>query len=493
MSVENDFPQKQRALVLQGGGALGAYEAGAISVLCEHLIDNDKVRKNNNNNEKDEPLFDVVAGTSIGAMNAAVLISNVVNRKKTWKEAAEVLAHFWTDEAKEEEKKGGLSYTPDFSKWLLDEKEKKPKKFKATPEAVRKYYSVKEYFFGHYFFRGNGAPNFFHPKGLEDDSRFQDNDVLGNQWQVYSTNPLEQTIKRYSKAEGDEKKNDDHDDDLRIATSWDKREPRLLVISLDVADGKTVAFDSYHTKAEDPGNSLYEGGDGITINHIMASGTLPELYKFRDIPKEGGRKFCDGGILSNTPFRELLQAHRDYWYKKIPGKDQNKIPDLDVYIINVHPSKQHTVPAEDRNSVKDRINDITYSDRNSHYDEMVADLVTDFKDLLTDHTELIDNLKELAKMHFQNKDHCNTTFQNEFENILKATEEKSRGVTVGGTKYKDLIKGRFKVTVTRIENEGYEDSIYGKTADSTSKTIKELIAKGKEDAQRVLNSNKRNA
>jgi hypothetical protein len=225
----------------------------------------------------------------------------------------------------------------------------------------------------------------------------------------------------------------------------------------------------------------------------MASGTLPELYKFRDIPKEGGRKFCDGGILSNTPFRELLQAHRDYWYKKIPGEDQNKIPDLDVYIINVHPSKQYTVPTEDRDSVKDRINDIIYSDRNSHYDEMVADLVTDFKDLLTDHTELIDNLKVLAKMHFQNKDQCNTTFQDEFENILKATEEKSRRVTVGGTKYKDLIKGRFKVTVARIENEGYEDSIYVKTADSTSKTIKELIAKGKEDAQRVLDSNKGNA
>jgi NTE family protein len=229
---------------------------------------------------------------------------------------------------------------------------------------------------------------------------------------------------------------------------------------------------------EDPGNSLYDG-DGITINHVMASGTLPELYKFRDIPKEGGRKFCDGGILSNTPFRELLQAHRDYWKKTVLGKDQHKIPDLDVYIINVHPSRQYTVPAEDRDAVKDRINDITYSDRNSHYDEMVADLATAY-------TELIDNLKELAKRHFKNKDQSDTTFQDEFENILKPTEEKSRGGTVEDRKYEDLIKGRFKVTVTRIENESYEDSIYGKGADSTSKTIKDLIAKGKEDARRVL-------
>jgi NTE family protein len=468
MSLKNTIPQKQRALVLQGGGALGAYEAGAITVLCEHLTDEDK-----GDNKKDGPLFDIIAGTSIGAMNAAVLVSNVVNRKKSWKEAAEVLAHFWTDGAKEEEtedeKKGGLSYTPDFSKWLLDEGTKKPKIFNASPEAARKYYSVKQYFFV------TGAPNFFYPKRpAETDSRFQDNGVYGNQWQVYSNKPLEQTIKRYSKAESDEKK----DDDLRIATSWDKKQPRLLVVSLDVAEGKSVAFDSYHTEVEDPGNSLYDG-DGITINHVMASGTLPELYKFRDIPKEGGRKFCDGGILSNTPFRELLQAHRGYWKKTVLGEDQDKIPDLDVYIINLHPSKQYSVPAEDRDAVKDRINDITYSDRNSHYDEMVADMATA-------HTELIYNLKELAKRHFKNKDQSNTAFQEEFENILKATEEKSRGSTVEDRKYKDLIKGRFKVTVTRIENESYDDSIYGKVADSTSKTIKELIAKGKEDARRVL-------
>jgi len=107
-------------------------------------------------------------------------------------------------------------------------------------------------------------------------------------------------------------------------------------------------------------------------------------------------------------------------------------------------------------------------------------------DLATAYTELIYNLKELAKRHFKNKDQSNTIFREEFENILKATEEKSRGDTVEDRKYKDLIKGRFKVTVTRIENEGYEDSIYGKAADSTSKTIKDLIAKGKEDAQRVL-------
>ena len=34
---ENDIPNKQSALVLQGRGALGAYEAGALTVLCKEL------------------------------------------------------------------------------------------------------------------------------------------------------------------------------------------------------------------------------------------------------------------------------------------------------------------------------------------------------------------------------------------------------------------------------------------------------------------------
>jgi NTE family protein len=266
---------------------------------------------------------------------------------------------------------------------------------------------------------------------------------------------------------------------LSIATIWSNREPRLLVISVDVAEGKTVAFDSYQTKAEDPKNSLYEG-DGITIDHVMASGTLPVFYKFREIPTKGGRKFCDGGILSNTPFRELLQAHSDYW-RKVLGHDKDEIPDLDVYIINVHPSKQGNVPT-DLDAVKDRINDITFSDRNSHSEETVADLVTDY-------TELIDRLKDLANSYFENKDESDL-FQNEFENLLKTTEAKSRGGRGERIKYKDLLQGRLKLTkVIRIEPEGsesYTDSISGKGGDFTAKTIMSLIEKGKQDARRVL-------
>ena len=442
----NSIPKKQRALVLQGGGALGAYESGVLTVLCERLTDEDK-----GNNRKDGPLFDIVAGTSIGAMNAAVLVSNVVNRKKSWEESAKELENFWTDE------KEGLSSTPDFSEWW-DEPKKQKKMISASPEAARRYYSVKAYL-------KYGTPKVCSPPILECELKFADPDNKS----FYDSSPLQNTIERYSKDEGSGK--------LTIATSWDKRQPRLLVISVDVAEGKTLAFDSYHTKSNDSENSLYDG-DGITIDHVMASGTLPVFYKLREIPTKGGHKFCDGGILSNTPFRELLQAHRDYW-KGVVGEDKDEIPDLDVFIINVHPSKQVTVPP-DLDAVQDRINDITYSDRNSHYDEMIADL-------LADYTELINKLKELAKSHFKNKGESDTRFLKEFESLLKAAQAKSREGNVGQRKYKDLVKARFKLNkVIRIEPESYKDSIYGKGADFTSETIRSLIEKGKEDARRVL-------
>ena len=91
-SSHNNKPHKQRALVLQGGGALGAYEVGVIKGLCKKL--KKKIRRKV---LIIDPLFDIVAGTSIGAMNAAVLVSNVVKKNKTWSEAVVDLERFWKE------------------------------------------------------------------------------------------------------------------------------------------------------------------------------------------------------------------------------------------------------------------------------------------------------------------------------------------------------------------------------------------------------------
>ena len=73
----SDNSQWQRALVLQGGGALGAYEAGAISGLCKEIINEDKKK-----GIVDKPVFDIIIGTSIGAINGAVLVSQFQKKRR---------------------------------------------------------------------------------------------------------------------------------------------------------------------------------------------------------------------------------------------------------------------------------------------------------------------------------------------------------------------------------------------------------------------------
>jgi NTE family protein len=263
---------------------------------------------------------------------------------------------------------------------------------------------------------------------------------------------------------------------MRIYTSCEKKQPRLLVVTVDVAKGKIVTFDSYHTAAEDPENTLYEG-DGITIDHIMASGTLPVFYDFRLL---GGLQFCDGGLLSNTPFRELLQAHQDHWLQ-VKGTNKHKIPDLEVYIINDHTSKGTYIRDDDLDGTKDRINEITYSDRNSHYDENVANRASDY-------VEIINGMRNIARRHFS-KDKFDV-FQQDFQNFLETTQAKSKSDIQGGGKrtYKDVLNCTFNLKkVVRIENTSlYDDSISGKGADFSSQTIKGLIKKGRDDASKVL-------
>jgi NTE family protein len=62
----------QRVLVLQGGGALGSYQAGAYQALCHHAF---------------EPEW--IAGISIGAVNAAIIAGNAREKR------VERLKEFW--------------------------------------------------------------------------------------------------------------------------------------------------------------------------------------------------------------------------------------------------------------------------------------------------------------------------------------------------------------------------------------------------------------
>jgi hypothetical protein len=50
------------------------------------------------------------------------------------------------------------------------------------------------------------------------------------------------------------------------------------------------------------------------------------------------RHFWDGGMLYNTPLTQLVVLHRNYWYRIRGLKD--KVPTLNVCVINVYPIRQ---------------------------------------------------------------------------------------------------------------------------------------------------------
>ena len=238
----------------------------------------------------------------------------------------------------------------------------------------------------------------------------------------------------------------------------------------------------------------YSGG--ITIDHIMASGTLPEFYNYAEVPVHTTNKqktqdpaslsninkrnnniryFWDGGLLSSTPLRELLHSHQEYW-KDV--ENVNEIPDLDVYIINVHPSKieMDRIPM-DHNGVKDRQNDIVYADRNSRYDESMTRLIGDYANFVTEMKDLLEDA-----IYKVNDENDKGVLKRKLNDIL-VTNTSNKDRKCRARNYKDLLRGQFKLNkVTRIERTNYINSIYGKTGDLTFETIHKLIKEGECDA-----------
>ena len=488
-SSDNTTPDKQRALVLQGGGALGAYEAGVISMLCRRFTEKNDKEKNKDNRR---PLFDIVAGTSIGAMNAAILVSNVVKNGKSWTDAAKELERFWTDgiALKEGADRINDDIPPEenfsmyswWEPWTEEGRKWGPNKKKlvsiAPTEAARRYYSTKEF-----VFKGKKV---FSIKDARPDEKFLDEDVFAN-WVILNEEPLKKLIEEFGK--------------FPIGTCIDKREPRLLVTAVDIAEGIPVTFDSYkksdgkrktldyprtkygykmHEESKNNNNDendskpiIIEYEDGITLEHIMASGTLPELYDPKEICN---RSFWDGGLLSNTPLQELLEAHRDYW---INVEKKGHVPDLEVYIINVHPSRIDTYDKIKNNNydfVKDRSNDIVYGDR-TYNEQLSAAIMNDF-------IAVIKDLEKQALGHIE-KESDKESFKSDFEK-LKNKKAENISISYGQDRsYDDLMKSVFRLTkVVRIERKYNPDTSTSlKTGDLTPKTINELIKEGEKDAK----------
>lgn len=237
-------------------------------------------------------------------------------------------------------------------------------------EATRKYYTSK---FAIYF----GVPTVFSPNYLASfDTKYFDNfSIPNNMWLKFDPTPLKKNMEKVCR--------------FPIKSNEQDNQPRLLTISTEVLDGATVVFDSYQLKSEypekeNPSHTItYE--NGLLPEHIMASASVPINYEFTRLKDDKGndRNLWDGALLSNTPLAELLLSHHDYWWKKY-----RNVPDIEsVYMINVNPTKQETLPQNHDEAVS-RCFDILLSDKTKKTKDGTIG-ITNLVDLIGNYREII--------------------------------------------------------------------------------------------------------
>ncbi len=512
--------EAHRVLVLQGGGALGAYEAGVFDVLYYWI----KKDQDITNPLKRRNIFDVVAGTSIGAINAAILVSYVKENNGSWEGSTQKLLDFWEHVSSTPDL---INYWPYWSNWPFSWDEKswmegwnrrgKTDSDIATGEAARRYYSAKEFLL-------HGAPNFISKPTKTNDNRFLD-DIFpfgSNVWYKYSNKPLTNSIKKFV---------------TRFPIATDVGQPRLLLVSVDVKTGTTVTFDSYSKPAEgnredqireykyanhedDSYNFSISYDEGIMPEHLLASASVPVNFDYTHVPtkydysshangnrdysaidcndnktKEDNklkkittRCFWDGGLLSNSPLREVISAHKLFWelqratkYEDIETSSWNEfskgnrfdIPNLQVYIVDLWPPKEEEIPI-DHDKVLDRKNDITYQNKTG-YDQKVAVFVSDYIDLVEKIGDIA--VEAISSINDKNKkDALSSRF-----NSLLAEPAKSKQRDGDARKYQDLIKGRFDLdTAFHLERKDDTDTISNKWFDLSKTTIRKLIEDGRD-------------
>ena len=448
-------PDFQRVLVLQGGGSLGAYEAGAYRALYEMVTKKDEER-----GFKGKPLIDIVAGTSIGAINSAVLVSYVMENN-TWEGSSERLNEFWEYLSKE----SSLDHIPGYTHWW-DYFHNNVNRDIATGEAARRYYTAKE-------FSVTGVPTVFSPLMPQLDTKFFDPQNL---WYRFDSGPLKRSLERFAK--------------FPIATTFDEKasltQPRLILVSVDVAEGVSVTFDSYEnedgSRKSEYGKYVVQNGKevgfthmirydgGITSDQVIASASVPLNFGYTPLEVESynnatsnyeknTRYFWDGGIMSNTPLMQVVRLHRLYWLKRKGFK--HTVPRLNIGIINVHPVKQDTIPW-DRDGVINRNNDITFSDRTSTDQEALL--------LVSDYVDLARELIKAAKDHGVKDDVINNLLDRKTMN---------HGLAIRPRKYSDILEGQYEIgKIIRINRKNDQYTISNKIFDFSSKTINQLRESG---------------
>ncbi|MCO6419603.1 FAD-dependent oxidoreductase [Siccirubricoccus sp. KC 17139] len=270
----------QTVLVLQGGGALGAFECGVVKALEEERI-----------------FPDIVAGISIGALNGAIIAAHP-------RHAAEALEAFWSD----------ISVR--------------------TPPAACEEVATAAASLGILMY---GVPNFFRPRWLPSFSAPMTPPMSWTSF--YDIGPMRELIAKYV-------------DFPKLRNS----PVRLMVGAVDVATAELEIFDSYV--------------DGLTPDHILASGSLPPGFPWTEID---GKAYWDGGVISNSPLDIVTDRC---------GPDGKRVFIVDLF------SGQRPLPAN-MMEVMARRDEIVYSER-VRSDLRLRELVGAYRGLVSGILGLVD-------------------------------------------------------------------------------------------------------
>jgi NTE family protein len=319
----------ENVLVLQGGGSLGALACGVFKGL---------VKKN--------VRIDIVAGTSIGAVNAAIIVGSKSDHPE------KELENFWIEIAE-----SSPNIIPDIFVFDYDSKAKKyiSKKISAASAnaamfGVPKMFTPLWWRWSPCSHEEDDNNNIFNRNKRERSEHYYDFLNPRNWTYFYDHSPLAKTLDKYI----DYKK-------LNLAAVKEELPEvrRLIITAVDVMTARPLIFD----------NAKME----IKAKHILASSGYP-IYGFPWVELDDNVYAWDGSLLSNTPVREVIYAS--------PRNDKN------IFIVENYPRKIQRLPSN-MAEVESRAKDIIFSDKNMDNIKMSR--------LITRHIQLIESLYDIVQ------------------------------------------------------------------------------------------------
>jgi NTE family protein len=295
----------ENVLILQGGGSLGAFGCGVFKALARNNV-----------------RLDIIAGTSIGGVNAAIIAGS-----KDDKNPEKVLEQFWLELAEGSKILDSYSsslhptYSPSFFQWLAtaDKFSSFASQYNSIvqPDKNLKIKSILSAYGSAVY----GNDKFFKPRWKPEYVLADPEYSVPTEWTyIYDHSPLVKTLEKYI-------------DYTKLKPTGGHSNTRLIMTAVNVLTAQPLTFDSYKQQ--------------ITPKHILATSGYP-LYAFPWIEVESGVYAWDGGLLSNTPLREVIDAS--------PVKDKQ------VFLVENYPKNIVKLP-KNLAEVSHRARDIMFSDK----------------------------------------------------------------------------------------------------------------------------------